>query len=58
VALLSSHRGDHAAGERFARAALSYFEGTQSPKFQADAYSDLAEVLEVRAARRGDHGLA
>jgi tetratricopeptide (TPR) repeat protein len=56
AALVSSHRGDHEAAEQFARAAASFFDGTQSPKFQADAYYDLAEVLE--AAGRRDEAIA
>jgi predicted ATPase len=55
AALVSSHRGDHAAAEKFAQAAVSHLDGTQSPKFQADAYCDLAEVL--HAAGRQDEAL-
>jgi class 3 adenylate cyclase/tetratricopeptide (TPR) repeat protein len=56
AALLSSHRGDHSVAERFARAAASWFDGTHATKFQADAYCDLAEVLE--AAGRRDEAIA
>jgi class 3 adenylate cyclase/tetratricopeptide (TPR) repeat protein len=55
-ALLSSRREDHDVAEQFARAAVEFFETTQSPKFQADAYCDLAEVLE--AAGRRDEAIA
>jgi class 3 adenylate cyclase/tetratricopeptide (TPR) repeat protein len=51
AALVSSHRGDHAAAEQLARAAASFLDGTQSPKHQADAYCDLAEVLEAAGRR-------
>jgi class 3 adenylate cyclase len=50
-ALLNSRRGDHDHAERFARGALEFFEQTHSPKFQADAYCDLAEVLEAAGRR-------
>jgi class 3 adenylate cyclase/tetratricopeptide (TPR) repeat protein len=56
AALLNSHRGDHDAAERFARAAQEFGDQTDSPKFQADAYCDLAEVLE--AAGRRDEAIA
>jgi class 3 adenylate cyclase/tetratricopeptide (TPR) repeat protein len=56
AALVSSYRGDHAAAEKFARTAVSFLDGTQSPKFQADAYCDLAEVFE--AAGRRDEAIA
>jgi tetratricopeptide (TPR) repeat protein len=56
AALLNSHRGDHDAAERFARAAQEFADQTDSPKFQADAYCDLAEVFE--AAGRRDEAIA
>jgi class 3 adenylate cyclase len=56
AALVRSHRGDHEVAELFARGAVSFFDGTQSAKFQADAYCDLAEVLE--AAGRRDEAVA
>jgi len=56
AALVSAHRGDHAAAERFAREALASFQKTDSPKFQGDTYCDLAEVLE--AAGRRDEAIA
>jgi class 3 adenylate cyclase/tetratricopeptide (TPR) repeat protein len=51
LALLSSYRGDDAKAERYARDAVAYFSKTQSPKFQADAHCDLAEVLEAAGCR-------
>jgi tetratricopeptide (TPR) repeat protein len=53
AALVGSHRGDHELAERLARAAVANFDETQSPKFQGDAYCDLAEVLDA-ASRRDD----
>jgi class 3 adenylate cyclase/tetratricopeptide (TPR) repeat protein len=56
AALVSSQRGDHDAAQRSAQAAVEFFDTTQSPKFQADAYCDLAEVLET--AGRRDEAIA
>jgi tetratricopeptide (TPR) repeat protein len=56
AALVSAHRGEHAEAERLAREALTHAHRTDSPKLQADAYCDLAEVLE--AAGRRDEAIA
>jgi tetratricopeptide (TPR) repeat protein len=56
AALAGSHRGDHAEAERLAREALVHANVTDSPALQADAYCDLAEVLE--AAGRRDEAIA
>jgi tetratricopeptide (TPR) repeat protein len=53
TALVASHRGEHARAEQLAREALTYICETDSPKYQADAFCDLAEVLEA-AGRRDD----
>ena len=45
AALAHAHRGDHVEAERLAREALAHTQRTDSPKFQGDALSDLAEVL-------------
>ena len=55
-ALVAAHRGEHGEAERLAREALTHIERTDSPKLQADAYCDLAEVLE--AAGRRDEAVA
>jgi len=52
AALVASHRDEHAEAERLARKALTYTQKTDSPKLQADAYCDLAEVLEVAGGRQ------
>lgn len=51
AALAASRRGEHAAAERLAREAVAYLAETDSPKFQGDAFCDLAEVLEVGGRR-------
>ncbi len=56
TALVASHRGEHTGAERLAREALTYILETDSPKFQADTFSDLAEVLE--AAGRHEDAIA
>jgi tetratricopeptide (TPR) repeat protein len=55
-ALAASHRGEHTEAETLAREALSRILETDSPQFQADAFCDLAEVLE--AAGRRDEAVA
>jgi class 3 adenylate cyclase len=57
AALLASHRDEHTDAERLAREALTQILETDLPKFQADAFCDLAEVLEA-AGRRDDAVLA
>jgi tetratricopeptide (TPR) repeat protein len=44
-ALVASIRGEHAEAERLGREALTIMRETDSPKLQADGFSDLAEVL-------------
>jgi tetratricopeptide (TPR) repeat protein len=56
AALVAAHRGEHAEAERLAREALTYSQQTDSPRVQADAYYDLAEVLQ--AAGRRDEAAA
>ena len=56
AALVAAHGGEHREAERLARDALSEIHQTDSPKMQADAYCDLAEVLE--AAGRRDEAVA
>ena len=51
AAFVAAHRGAHAEAERLARVALRHVSGTDSPKFQADAFSDLADVLETAGRR-------
>ena len=51
AALVSTHQGDYAEAERLAREALTYTHETDSPRFQADAFCDLAEVLEAAGRR-------
>jgi class 3 adenylate cyclase/tetratricopeptide (TPR) repeat protein len=53
AALVSANRGEHAEAEALAREAVAHVSATESPKLQADAYCDLAEVLEA-AERRED----
>jgi tetratricopeptide (TPR) repeat protein len=53
LARVAAHRGDHAEAERLAREALARIHTTDSPQFQADAYCDLAQVLEA-AGRRNE----
>jgi tetratricopeptide (TPR) repeat protein len=53
TALVASHRGEHAEAERLAREALTNILETDCPQYQADAFCDLAEVLEA-AGRRDD----
>ena len=56
ASLVAAHRGEHAEAERLAREALSYSQQTDSPRFQGNAYYDLAEVLQ--AARRREEAAA
>jgi class 3 adenylate cyclase/tetratricopeptide (TPR) repeat protein len=51
VALVHAHRGEHLRAERLAREALLHVQKTDLPMYQGDAYSDLAEVLEVAGRR-------
>ena len=53
AALVSAHHGEYTEAERLAREALTHIQKTDSPQYQADAYCDLAEVLEA-AGRRED----
>jgi len=43
--MVLARRGEHAGAEQLARDAVRLADQTQSPNEQADAYSDLAEVL-------------
>jgi class 3 adenylate cyclase/tetratricopeptide (TPR) repeat protein len=56
AARVHAHRGDHSVAERLAREAVEISQRTDSPFFQAEAFSDLAEVLE--AAGRREEALA
>jgi tetratricopeptide (TPR) repeat protein len=56
AALVNASRGEHTDAERLAREALTHVHQTDSPEGQADAYCDLAEVLE--AAGRRDEAIA
>ena len=56
TALVASHQAEHTGAERLAREALTYILETDSPKFQADTFCDLAEVLE--AAGRHEDAIA
>ena len=51
AALVAAHRGEHAEAERLAREALTYSQQTDQPRFQGDAYYDLAEVLQAAGRR-------
>jgi tetratricopeptide (TPR) repeat protein len=51
AALVGSHRGEHVDAERLAREGLTHIEQTDSLQAQADAYFDLAEVLEAAGRR-------
>ena len=51
AALVGSHRGEHLDAERLAREGLTHIEQTDSLQAQADAYFDLAEVLEAAGRR-------
>jgi tetratricopeptide (TPR) repeat protein len=51
AALVHASRGEHAEAERLAREALIHVEQTDSPRVQADAYCDLARVLETAGRR-------
>jgi tetratricopeptide (TPR) repeat protein len=51
AALVNANRGWHTDAVRLAREALTYAHKTDSPIDQADAYSDLAEVLEAAGLR-------
>jgi tetratricopeptide (TPR) repeat protein len=53
AARVHAHCGDHGAAEQLAHEAVAITQRTDSPYLQADAYSDLAEVLEA-AGRRDD----
>jgi tetratricopeptide (TPR) repeat protein len=53
AALVHAHRGEQAEAERLASEAVAKTRMTDSPRRQADAFCDLAEVLEV-AGRRED----
>ena len=53
AALVASHRGEHDEAERLAREALLLVHKTDSPRDQANAHCDLAEVLEA-AGRRAE----
>jgi tetratricopeptide (TPR) repeat protein len=55
-ALVDSHRGKYAEAERLAREAVEIAEGTDALNVQADAFCDLAEVLD--AAGRGDEAVS
>jgi len=57
AALVASHRGEHTEAETLAREALTYVLETDCPKYQADAFCDLAEVLEA-AGRRDEASAA
>jgi tetratricopeptide (TPR) repeat protein len=46
-ALVSSYRGDHTEAEQLAREALAYAQTTDYLQLQANALSDLAQVLET-----------
>jgi class 3 adenylate cyclase/tetratricopeptide (TPR) repeat protein len=56
-ALVHASRGEHTDAEELAREALAYSHQTDSPWEQADAYCDLAEVLDA-AGRRDEAVLA
>jgi tetratricopeptide (TPR) repeat protein len=56
TALVNASRGEHVDAEELAREALTFVHETDSPGEQADAYCDLAEVLE--AAGRRDEAIA
>jgi class 3 adenylate cyclase len=51
AALVASHRAEHADAERLAREALTLVHMTDSPRDQANAYCDLAEVLKAAGRR-------
>jgi tetratricopeptide (TPR) repeat protein len=55
-ALVSANRGEHIDAERLGREALTHVHETDSPGDQANAYCDLAEVLET--AGRRDEAIA
>jgi len=50
-ALVHASRGEHTDAEALAREALTHVNKTDSPGKQADAYCDLAEVLEAAGYR-------
>ena len=57
AALVAAHRGEHAEAERLAREALTLHRREPTRRsFKADAYCDLAEVLD--AAGRRDEAIA
>jgi class 3 adenylate cyclase/tetratricopeptide (TPR) repeat protein len=56
AALVAAHRGEAAEAERLAREAVTHTQKTDSPWEQADALSDLAQVLET--AGRHDQAAA
>jgi tetratricopeptide (TPR) repeat protein len=51
-ALVASIRGEHDEAERLAREAVAIMGETDAPKLQADAFSDLAEVLTAAGRRQ------
>jgi tetratricopeptide (TPR) repeat protein len=55
-ALVHAHSGEHGDAERLAREAIAITETTDGLRWQGDAYSDLASVLE--AAGRRDAAVA
>src|SRR5512132_2341945 len=56
AALVNASRGEYTDAEALAREALTHVHQTDSPEVQADAYCDLAHVLE--AAGRRDEAIA
>jgi tetratricopeptide (TPR) repeat protein len=46
-----ARRGEHESAERLARKSVALAEGTDFLNDQADAYADLAEVLELAGGR-------
>ena len=56
AALVAAHRGETTEAERLAREAVTHTQKTDSPWEQADALSDLAQVLET--AGRPDEAAA
>jgi class 3 adenylate cyclase/tetratricopeptide (TPR) repeat protein len=51
AALVNANRGEHTEAEGLAREAVAHARTTDSLKYQADAYCDLAEVLETAGRR-------
>jgi tetratricopeptide (TPR) repeat protein len=50
-AKVRARRGEHESAERLARKSVALAEGTDFLNDQADAYADLAEVLELAGGR-------